>query len=274
MSNFELIIVDDCSTDNTASRIKAVKDSRIRYERLAHNSGACAARNRGIELADGEYIAFNDSDDVWYPEKLEKQLQTLKTQRADVTVCRMNCYQNGKLDHCFPKTSASGFLSYRDLLEYNAASTQLLTGKATCFKEIKFDVTMPRLQDWDIILRMALKYKIYYSAEILADTFLQQDSISTHPEKAVTAMERLYAKHKTAVISDPAILTSFLNKKASFVCRSGRNPLEETKAIYKNAPSAVSFFKYLLAQIHLYRPVYFLRTVIQSMSSKTSLITS
>ena len=78
--NWEMIIVDDCSSDNTREIIldSAKKDSRIKYYFLQNNSGAAVARNTAMEQAEGEYMAFLDSDDVWLPEKLEKQLNFMR----------------------------------------------------------------------------------------------------------------------------------------------------------------------------------------------------
>lgn len=74
--NWELLIADDCSTDNSADIIKhySVMDSRVKYFKLEKNSGAAMARNYCIERATGRYIAFCDSDDWWYPEKLSVQI--------------------------------------------------------------------------------------------------------------------------------------------------------------------------------------------------------
>jgi len=78
--NWELIVVDDCSTDNTAEIVKEYmrRDSRIKYLRLDKNSGAAVARNTAIDIAKGKYIAFLDSDDVWFPNKLSKQIEFMK----------------------------------------------------------------------------------------------------------------------------------------------------------------------------------------------------
>ena len=74
-SNWELIIVDDCSTDNTDDVVKPfLVDSRIRYLKNERNSGAAVSRNRALREAKGRWIAFLDSDDLWVPEKLEKQI--------------------------------------------------------------------------------------------------------------------------------------------------------------------------------------------------------
>lgn len=72
--NWELIIIDDCSTDNTDEVVNSFKDSRIRYFKNDANSGAALTRNRAIREAQGEWVAFLDSDDLWTPNKLEKMI--------------------------------------------------------------------------------------------------------------------------------------------------------------------------------------------------------
>lgn len=77
-TNWELLIVDDCSTDNTKEVVAAFKDPRIHYQCNERNSGAAVTRNTALRLAKGKYIAFLDSDDLWLPEKLEKQIQFME----------------------------------------------------------------------------------------------------------------------------------------------------------------------------------------------------
>ena len=74
--NWELLLVDDCSTDNTISVIEPFqkKDTRIKLFRQRQNSGAAVTRNKAIKEAKGRFIAFLDSDDLWLPQKLEKQI--------------------------------------------------------------------------------------------------------------------------------------------------------------------------------------------------------
>ena len=77
--NWELIIVDDCSTDNTQEIIECfLEDKRIRFYKNEHNSGAAISRNYALRKAEGKWIAFLDSDDLWHPEKLEKQIRFMK----------------------------------------------------------------------------------------------------------------------------------------------------------------------------------------------------
>ena len=78
--NWELLLVDDCSGDNCREKMEewCKKDSRIRLIAKEKNEGAACARNTGIDLAAGRYIAFLDADDFWKPKKLEKQLEFME----------------------------------------------------------------------------------------------------------------------------------------------------------------------------------------------------
>ncbi|WP_330413227.1 sugar transferase [Dorea formicigenerans] len=77
-TNWELIIVDDCSTDNTDEVLETIKDDRIRYFKNEKNSGAAVSRNKALREAKGQWIAYLDSDDLWMPEKLEKQIRFME----------------------------------------------------------------------------------------------------------------------------------------------------------------------------------------------------
>ena len=77
-TNWELIIIDDCSSDDTDQIIESFNDERIKYLKNEKNCGAALTRNRGLREARGEWIAFLDSDDLWMPEKLEHQIDFMK----------------------------------------------------------------------------------------------------------------------------------------------------------------------------------------------------
>lgn len=77
-TNWELIIVDDCSTDNTDEILAQIEDNRIRYLKNERNSGAAVCRNKALREAKGQWIAFLDSDDLWMPQKLEKQIRFME----------------------------------------------------------------------------------------------------------------------------------------------------------------------------------------------------
>ena len=79
-TNWEMVIVDDCSTDDTKDVVERYlqQDKRIKYHCLTENSGAAVARTKAMELATGQYMAFLDSDDLWMPNKLEKQIKFMQ----------------------------------------------------------------------------------------------------------------------------------------------------------------------------------------------------
>ena len=94
--NWELIIVDDCSTDNSIEIIQSFNDSRIVLLRNEKNSGAAISRNYALRVAKGKWIAFLDSDDIWIPEKLEKQIRFMNENNYAFTFTDYRICLNGK----------------------------------------------------------------------------------------------------------------------------------------------------------------------------------
>ena len=194
-SNLELIIVDDCSTDNTKEVIDGIKDERIRYIRLEEKHNADYARNIVIDEAKGEYVAFQDSDDFWHEDKLEKQLDFLIKNNADVVFCNMKRHLNGKFKDYYPTGIKEGQIHYEQLLARNLMSTQTIMGKNECFKEYRFDENVPRFDDWDLALRLSKKYAVYHQDEVLVDTYIQVDSLSNDPVILFSNMNHIYDKY-------------------------------------------------------------------------------
>lgn len=93
-TDWELWVVDDGSTDNTADVVKKFKDRRIHYVKQAKNKGVAAARNLGIEKSQGRFLAFLDSDDIWLPEKLEKQLAFMNRKKCGMSYTEYRQFAN------------------------------------------------------------------------------------------------------------------------------------------------------------------------------------
>ena len=248
--DIEVIVVDDCSVDNTCKVIESIDDNRLRYIKLEKNSGACKARNVGIENARGEYIAFQDSDDVWRENKLTVQLDIMKKVNADIVICNYQQVnlRTGKKKQCITQVS-DGFVQYETLLKKNIASTQCMLIKSECLKTIRFDENLRKVQDWDLILNLIKKYKVYFQNEILVDVYLQEDSITRHKEYNLDAFMIVFNKHKEIIQKN--------NKLNSLWCRRlGRAKLvqdivseDEFKNAFKYNPNLVDLSYYVMAKL-------------------------
>lgn len=197
LSDIEVIIVDDGSTDGTQELFADKGDPRVRYHQAPHR-GACAARNLGLELACGQYIAFLDSDDRWYPDKLAIQRQRLESSGADVIFCAFRRFDSADSQPVrFPDVSQpEGRVDYRSLLGGNIVSTQTLFGRAAWMKKVRFDERFPRMQDWEYAIRLAQACDLRYHSDVLVDVHIQADSISRKPELGLRALRLLYKKYQ------------------------------------------------------------------------------
>ena len=209
IGDVEVIVVDDGSTDGTVEMLHQQQDPCLRYAERAHQ-GACAARNAGMLLAKGRYIAFLDSDDVWHENKLERQVAQLERSGADVVFCAFLRHDEaaGHTERCPAEDEKEQRIEAARLLSGNIVSTQTLLGRADCMKQVRFDERLPRMQDWDFAIRLAQGYHLRYFPEVLVDTYLQPDSISAKPELGLEAMRLLCSKYRHELeTSMPGTLT-------------------------------------------------------------------
>lgn len=116
--DWELLVIDDCSPEPLKPIVDHFQDARIRYIRLEKNGGVAQARNCGIQAARGRYIAFLDSDDLWLPEKLEKQLQFMQKNGYAFTYTWYRQFEDDPA-HLIRLVKTKSFVDYRKLLRGN-----------------------------------------------------------------------------------------------------------------------------------------------------------
>ncbi len=177
--DWEMIIVDDCSTDNTISIVSAISknDSRIRFFQLEENLGTGVARDLALSKATGRYITFLDSDDLWKPFKLEKQIDFLRSNNHPFTFSFYECIDEAgnALDK---KIEAPKRLKYYQLFFCNFIGN--LTGiyDTSFFGKIPISSIRKR-QDWMLWLTILKKIKVAMPVpESLAYYRVRENSIS------------------------------------------------------------------------------------------------
>ena len=160
VQDFEVIVVDDASTDETAAEVTAIPDPRIRLVRHDRRRGGSAARNSGIRASTGPYVAFLDSDDEWLPSKLERQLQVFEQAGDDLGLVYTSAewvYPHGTVRivrRRYPE------LAHSLLAENVIGETSLGMVRRQVLEELGgFDETLPSCQDMDLWLRICQRYR-------------------------------------------------------------------------------------------------------------------
>ncbi len=160
---WELIVVDDGSTDGTLPFLSALKEPRLRVVNIAHRGNPAAVRNQGLAGARGRYVAFLDSDDCWEPQKLEHQLATLTTRPAfrwSYTAVTLIDAASGEIDTSPPKYPVwrpySGLIVEHLLLHRaKIACPTVLVERNLLLDVGGFDESLPFCEDYDLWLRLA-----------------------------------------------------------------------------------------------------------------------
>jgi len=223
--NLEVIVVDDGSTDNTPLEIKRIQDNRIKYIKLIENKGGSNARNIGIKKARGKYISFQDSDDLYYPNKLEKQIQNIIIKKSNLDFCKIKVIYNSSLSLFYPnkrqeKSILKGKIFDELVSKGNFISTQAILVQKNFMRKFFFDTNMPRLQDYEVILRMIPKVKISYTPNVLVDLQMQKDSVTQSKVKLKKAISILLTKKFNFNLNQKILFLNYLNKIQSLLHQS------------------------------------------------------
>jgi glycosyltransferase involved in cell wall biosynthesis/SAM-dependent methyltransferase len=209
----ELIVVDDASTDATPAVLSAcaARDERVRVLRLATAVGGAAARNRGVDVARGEFIAFLDDDDEWLPDAAAHLVTAFGAEGPSVGLVHGRFVE---VEASAREVPAGNFAApdgqaRTALLRGNRFGNSAVAVRRSVLHEVGgYDARLPRLQDWDLWLRVAGVTRCAHVTQTLARVHCAHDRISTDGSALRSACALLEAKHGTAL--DRADRAAFL----------------------------------------------------------------
>jgi len=186
-----MIIVDDCSTDNSKDIIKEYtqKDKRIKLLYSEQNLGAAQSRNKGVEISSGDYIAFLDSDDTWFAEKLEKQITLMQANSVLLSYTSYNTMdEDGKIVGTFPVKEK---VTYRDMLKTSTIGTLTTIYNAKELGKFYFE----DVGHEDYVMKLHILKKIEYAqgiTEPLAKYRVHENGLSSNKLKAAKWQWNIY----------------------------------------------------------------------------------
>ncbi len=196
----EVIVVDNACSDGTTAFLDSHPDPRVRRLRLERKVGASAARNAGLRLARAALVSFQDDDDVWLPNKLERQLEVLDAGGDSVGLCLAGYVRltpAGSQDRYAPRYGHVDFSGTHGMLGINAIATPAwLVRKELLDQAGGFDEAMPARNDWELALRLSdLCGFVYVPEPLFIQDQRHQTTMAINHEAVAKAVRRVIAIH-------------------------------------------------------------------------------
>ncbi|MDZ8028732.1 MAG: glycosyltransferase [Nostoc sp. DedQUE11] len=233
--DLELIVINDGSQDSTLDIVKQIPDPRIKVFSYS-NAGGNVSRNRGLNLAVGEFVSFLDADDLWTPDKLESQLKALQENLTAKVAYSWTDYidTNGEFVLSGKRTNVNGDV-YESLLVSNFLEngSNPLIYRTALITLGGFDESLAAAQDWDMWLRLASKFDFVCVPSVQILYRISANSVSSNlvrQEKAcLQLLERAYQERPSAL--KQTWNTSIANLYKYLTCKALQKPLNRKKGL-------------------------------------------
>jgi len=228
-TDFELIVVDDGSTDDTREVMRSYDDPRIVYVHNDANKGQPVRLNDGIRRARADLIAFQDSDDEWMPTKLARQVEVMRSQPPEVGMVYTDKWRcepgRDKFHWKSPTTMPEDGLIFDKALDeqvYNIGPQAVLI-RRECFGKVGlFDENLYNFNDWDMFVRISRHFLFFHIPEPLVTYNVSADAMTaTGEDRGIEAIEALFNKYLPDLEKNPALLAKRAYWIGSFHLRDG-----------------------------------------------------
>lgn len=196
----EIVVVDDGSTDNTEDIISKIGDNRIIFRKMKNNYGAATARNEGVRIANGEWVAFQDSDDIWHKDKLIKQVEFLERYpNVDMVTHPIRAIFDDGQEIISKSLEVTDYV--KAIAEKNEIGTPTMLVRKISFEETGgFDQRLKALEDWDFVIRFADKFSIGMLSDVLIDADMIVKGISSDASRYYESRCRMIAWNKDILL--------------------------------------------------------------------------
>lgn len=249
--DYEVIVVDDHSMDDTLGVVGRLRDKRVRCIARSQRGGGAAARNTGIEAVSGEYVAFLDDDDAWHASKLQRQVDVMQS-RPEVGLVYTGAVHIHQHNHRIYKTVIPRHRGriFQSLLEGNViGTTSSIMVRRQALEEVGgFDETFPSCQDWDLYLRLAQNWVVDFVGEALVDFYLHPVRITRNDSARIDGRKMILDKFAKHIDGDHRILSQHHAALGRLCCQAGR--YQEGRCLLlqavRESPTNVSAYKHLL----------------------------
>jgi glycosyltransferase involved in cell wall biosynthesis len=249
--DFEIVVVDDASNDDTEQVVRSIADPRIRYIAHKANRRVGAARNTGVRHSKGELIAFLDDDDEWLSEKLEKQVALLDSCSGVTGVIYTGCQKFDRTTGQLLATvtpSNSGHILH-ELCQRNCvgtASTVLL--RRRCLDEVGFfDEAIDFGEEYDMWIRISHSYDFRFLPEPLVRYSVHEDRLSRSYGTMIRGLAAQLAKYEDFFGNYPELMSRRLLTLGALCCHSG--DIRRGRAAFRRAirvrPFGIKTYMYL-----------------------------
>ena len=253
--NWELIIIDDASEDETSNIVSDYGKNKIKYYYNEISKGGSGSRNVGIAVSKGEFIAFLDDDDEWFPEKLEKQLPLFNDKKVGLVYSGVKLvFLNYNLS--YETTPNKRGNAYKDVLvkNYIGGTISVILRKNILPDSKWFDENIPARQDYDLWIRVTKICKVNFVTEPLAIAYYRNkiDRISTNLDNHKVAIEMInkkYQKNISIMLSEKEKLIRtafqyfFIGSQAikNYNCKDARKYYWKAFKTKKNLKAIISY---------------------------------